>query len=110
LSEDEYTIGRANKCSILISNNEVKESVLNTISKSHCTIIKVHATHDEVYLLDLSSNGTFINGEKVGKGKKRILKNNDQISLASPQFKGLYFLFYCTYYHISNISWHYDAQ
>jgi serine/threonine-protein kinase Chk2 len=41
-----------------------------------------------VYLEDYSSNGTYVNSEKIGKGNKRILKNNDQIALASPQFKG----------------------
>ena len=32
---------------------------------------------------DLSSNGTFINGEKIGKNKKHVLQNNDEIALAS---------------------------
>ena len=29
-----------------------------------------------------SSNGTFVNGEKVGRGKKRVLNNNDEIALS----------------------------
>jgi pSer/pThr/pTyr-binding forkhead associated (FHA) protein len=41
-----------------------------------------------VYLEDYSFNGTYVNSEKIGKGNKRILKNNDHISLASPHFKG----------------------
>jgi len=40
-------------------------------------------------LEDLSFNGTYVNSEKIGKGKKRILKNNDQISLVSPEFRGM---------------------
>ncbi|KAJ9599094.1 hypothetical protein L9F63_010431, partial [Diploptera punctata] len=89
LSEDEYIVGRSDICSIKISKNEVNEKVLNTISKLHCKILKIDASPGipEVYLEDLSFNGTFVNGEKVGKSKRRILKNNDQISLASPQFK-----------------------
>jgi len=87
LSENEYTIGRAQECKIKITYLEVKETVLGTISKKHCKIVKAAP---EVYLEDLSFNGTYVNNEKIGKGKKRILKNNDQISLVSPQFRGIY--------------------
>ena len=41
-----------------------------------------------VYVEDLSSNGTFVNGELVGKGKKVALKNNDEISLSMKLLKG----------------------
>jgi serine/threonine-protein kinase Chk2 len=85
LSDNEYTIGRAQDCNITISYLEVKEDVLHTISKRHCKIVRVTP---EVYLEDYSSNGTYVNSEKVGKGNRRILKNNDQISLAWPHFKG----------------------
>lgn len=70
---------------------EVREDILHTISKRHCKIVKadILSATSEVYLEDYSSNGTYVNSEKVGKGKKRILKNNDQISLASPHFKGM---------------------
>jgi serine/threonine-protein kinase Chk2 len=51
-------------------------------SSTHFTIVR-----DEIknytYLLDLSSNGTYINGEKVGKHNKHILENNAEIALAS---------------------------
>jgi len=86
LSDSEYTIGRAQECKIKISYLEVTEEVLQTISKKHCKIVKATP---EVYLEDLSFNGTYVNSEKIGRGKKRILKNNDQISLVSPQFKGM---------------------
>jgi serine/threonine-protein kinase Chk2 len=85
LSDNEYTIGRAQDCNITISYLEVREDVLHTISKRHCKIVKATP---EVYLEDYSFNGTFVNSEKIGKGNRRILKNNDQISLALPQFKG----------------------
>ena len=35
-----------------------------------------------------SSNGTFVNGEKVGKNRKVPLNNNDEISLALPKNRG----------------------
>lgn len=84
LSDDEYTIGRAQDCKIKISYLEVKEDVLYTISKRHCKIVKATP---EVYLEDYSFNGTYVNSEIIGRGNRRILKNNDQISLASPQFR-----------------------
>jgi serine/threonine-protein kinase Chk2 len=86
LSEDEYTIGRAHDCKIKISYLEVNASVLQTISKKHCKIVKATP---EVYLEDYSFNGTYVNSEKIGRGNKRILKNHDQISLVSPQFRGM---------------------
>jgi serine/threonine-protein kinase Chk2 len=86
LSEDEYTIGRAHDCKIKISHLEVKEPILLTISKVHCKIVKAMP---EVYLEDYSSNGTYVNSEKIGRGNKRILKNHDQISLVVPHFRGL---------------------
>ncbi len=33
--------------------------------------------------MDLSSNGTYVNGEKIGKNNKHILENNAEIALAS---------------------------
>lgn len=35
-------------------------------------------------LHDFSHNGTFINGQKVGKGKKRIIENEDTIAVTLP--------------------------
>ncbi|KAJ7467081.1 kinase-like domain-containing protein [Mycena latifolia] len=47
-----------------------------------------------VTIEDLSSNGTFINGEKIGKGQQRILKDGNEIafgiSMTSREANGLY--------------------
>jgi pSer/pThr/pTyr-binding forkhead associated (FHA) protein len=66
---------------------QVTEDVLQTISRNHCKIVK---GTPGVYLEDYSSNGTFVNGENIGKGRKRILSNGDEISLVSPQFRGMW--------------------
>jgi len=71
---------------IKITHLEIKEAVLQTISNKQCRILK---GTPEVYLEDLSFNGTFINGEIIGRGNKRILQNNDQISIISPHFRGI---------------------
>ena len=41
-----------------------------------------------VFIEDFSSNGTFLNGEKIGKGNKSVMKNNDEIALSMPKNKG----------------------
>ena len=39
-------------------------------------------------LEDFSSNGTFVNQNLVGKNKKVVLQNNDEIALAHSNKKG----------------------
>lgn len=42
-----------------------------------------------VILEDHSVNGTFVNKQQVGRGKRVVLKNNDEISLAHVNKKGV---------------------
>jgi serine/threonine-protein kinase Chk2 len=51
-------------------------------SSTHFKIIR-DTIKNYVYLQDLSSNGTYVNGEKIGKNKRRVLDNNAEIALAS---------------------------
>lgn len=58
-------------------------SNVNAISNIHC---RLYLELDEnqmyaVYLEDHSSNGTFLNGKKLGKGNKAKVRNEDVISL-----------------------------
>ncbi|KAK0240915.1 kinase-like domain-containing protein [Armillaria nabsnona] len=55
------------------------------ISNNHCEILWEDKS---VVLTDLSSNGTWINGELVGKGNKRILRDGNQIAFGSPVAQG----------------------
>ncbi|KAJ7879529.1 kinase-like domain-containing protein [Mycena olivaceomarginata] len=47
-----------------------------------------------ITILDKSSNGTFINGEKIGKGQQRLLKDGNEVSFGvcvrSTENNGLY--------------------
>ncbi|KAH9485365.1 Serine/threonine-protein kinase cds1 [Psilocybe cubensis] len=82
-----YTIGR---------NTETNQVVLPgyKVSNTHCTITwdgkDVGST---IIVTDLSSNGTFINGEKIGKNNTRILHEGNEIafgtSIPQPQNDGL---------------------
>lgn len=40
----------------------------------------------------MSTNGTFVNGEKLGKGRKHALKNNCEISLSKIENKAYIFI------------------
>ncbi|KAF8973309.1 kinase-like domain-containing protein [Flammula alnicola] len=83
-----YTIGR---------NTEINQVVLPgfKVSNQHCVITwdgKDQAKCN-IIVQDLSSNGTFINGEKVGKGLTRILNDGNEIAFGTsapqPQNGGL---------------------
>ena len=55
---------------------------------------KEKSSKDEYYvkIQDNSSNGTFINGTKIGKGRFQILKSSDEISLSKPENKAFTFV------------------
>jgi len=44
-----------------------------------------------VFITDLSSNGTFVNGEKIGRNNTHPLNNNDEISLSLKKHKAYVF-------------------
>ncbi|CAG2053481.1 unnamed protein product [Timema podura] len=92
LVKDVTTCGRASTCDIVITDEEANEKVLGTISKKHFRILKKTFTVDgdtryNVFLEDLSSNGTFINKNLVGKGSEVKLHTNDRISISSANFQ-----------------------
>ena len=104
--EKEYSIGRHSSCSLVIQQHP-------QISNKHCSILKVPLLHGKetekenekekgkenehdntnqqntlarinaVLLKDYSSNGTYVNGELVGKGNSVSLKHRDMISFAT---------------------------
>ncbi|CAF3796861.1 unnamed protein product [Adineta steineri] len=83
LIENEYSLGRGKKSSIFLDSKEIKASkYYPTYSSTHFKIIR-DTIKKFVYLQDLSSNGTYVNGDKVGKNKRHVLDNNAEIALAS---------------------------
>lgn len=59
--------------------------VMNHISKIHFTITReiIGTLGYVVFITDTSSNGTFVNGGKIGKDCRWILSNNDKIAIVS---------------------------
>ncbi|RXW25644.1 hypothetical protein EST38_g233 [Candolleomyces aberdarensis] len=74
----QYTIGR---------NTELNKIVFPgfKVSNRHCEITwSAEDTGGTVLVLDLSSNGTFINGQKVGRSQTRILREGNEIAFGTP--------------------------
>ncbi len=83
LTNNEYSFGRGKTCSIVLNSDELQTSkYFLAYSSKHFTITR-DQIKNYVYLEDLSSNGTYINGEKIGKNNKHVLENNAEIALAS---------------------------
>lgn len=64
--------------------------VMSHISKIHFIITREIIDTQEyvVFITDTSSNGTFLNGEKIGKDCRWILSNNDKIAVVSKNNNG----------------------
>jgi len=70
----EFILGRQSVCGAKFDNKH--------ISGQHCKLsveIDVHAKI--VFLEDLSSNGTWLNGNRVGKGNRMVIRNGDEVTL-----------------------------
>lgn len=95
LIKDEYTFGRGEGCDYQFNTEEmIKNSCFQAYSKVHFKIFMEYksGTGAHAFLHDLSVNGTFVNGGKVGKGRKSVLNNNDEISLAMPKNKAFVYM------------------
>jgi len=72
LEDYPFTIGRARDCSLIIDHTEV--------SRLHATL---SWDHEQVVITDLNStNGTFVNGERLLPNQPRRLRAGDKIALA----------------------------
>jgi serine/threonine-protein kinase Chk2 len=69
-----YLIGRHPECDRIISPV--------TVSNRHCLIFSENKGGDTIAVLeDLSANGTYVNEALVGRNKRRVLKDGDEIAI-----------------------------
>ena len=68
--------------------NDVQLREYKFVSRDHCRIRSNLAATGEVVLEDRSSNGTYVNGVRVGRGHSLPLRCGDKISLAKPHRRG----------------------
>ncbi|KAL8577458.1 hypothetical protein ACOMHN_021910 [Nucella lapillus] len=93
LVKEEYSFGRGENCDTAFSNTGKNNQCFQAYSKVHFKLIrKTTSTGVHIFLEDTSSNGTFVNGEKVGKGNRQVLSNNDEIGLAMKKNKAYVFM------------------
>eukprot|EP01137_Pigoraptor_chileana_P020133 Opistho-2@82104 len=72
LIKDEYIVGRNGDCDVVIE--------MSAISGKHC---RIYRDEQGVFIVDHSTNGTFINGQKLLKGDRNPLGREDIISFAA---------------------------
>ena len=83
LIDNEYSLGRGKTCSIVFNSKELQTSkYFLAYSSTHFKIVR-DEMNNCIYIIDLSSNGTYVNGEKIGKNNRCVLTNNAEIALAS---------------------------
>lgn len=93
LVKDEYTFGRGEKCDVAFSSAGDSKQCFQAYSKVHFVLTRERTSAGTfIFLGDKSSNGTFVNGEKVGKGNRQVLSNNDEIALAMKKNKAYMFM------------------
>ncbi|XP_060875679.1 serine/threonine-protein kinase Chk2-like isoform X2 [Metopolophium dirhodum] len=86
LVKDNYNAGRqTNDVDFQFTKQCFSLKVMNHISKIHFIINreKIGTLGYVVFITDRSANGTFLNGEKIGKDNRWILSNNDKIAVVS---------------------------
>ena len=77
MSQDSFKLGRAKTSDYVIRESDMVSSEwLFAVSKCQCEIMK---NDKGVFLKDSSSNGTWVNGRKVGKDATWPLDHNAEI-------------------------------
>uniref|UniRef100_F7IDD5 Checkpoint kinase 2 n=2 Tax=Callithrix jacchus TaxID=9483 RepID=F7IDD5_CALJA len=82
---DNYWFGRDKSCEYCFDEPLLKRTdKYRTYSKKHFRIFRELGPKNSyiAYIEDHSGNGTFVNTELVGKGKRRPLNNNSEIALS----------------------------
>lgn len=72
--KDSVTLGRLSSCDIVLADPRC--------SSRHCTISRrMTDGHEQFWIEDLSTNGTYVNETLLGKGKSCELKSGDRVEL-----------------------------
>ncbi|XP_073826361.1 ovarian-specific serine/threonine-protein kinase loki isoform X1 [Musca autumnalis] len=92
LSNESFTAGRGENNDLVLTLSDLPEKILCRISKVHFVIRRANCDlSNPVYIEDLSRNGTFVNSERIGTNNRRILQDDDIISLSHPVYKAFVF-------------------
>ncbi|KAF4531852.1 hypothetical protein B566_EDAN000879 [Ephemera danica] len=96
LKLDSYLFGRDNSCTVPITPDMLNDNKKwQSISNKHFFIVR-DTEQNCAILKDVSSNGTFINGERIkckpGQPKQIVIQNNNMISMANKVLKAFVFV------------------
>lgn len=89
--KDSYTVGRQTSgVDFQFIKQCFSTKLMNHVSKIHFIITRENlgTLGHVVFITDTSSNGTFLNGEKIGKDCRWVLSNNDKIAVISSTNNG----------------------
>ena len=77
IEADKHTFGRVDNNSTIIPDKR--------LSSNHCTLERQKKDNGDYtyFVYDTSSNGTYVNDMKIGKGEKKEIQNGDTIQLLS---------------------------
>lgn len=87
LSEDRKTMGpEGGIIGRGVDNDWVLSDPERFLSSKHCQVLK---DGDSYFLVDLSTNGTFVNGshEPIGRGQRSLLNDGDSFDVGDYRFK-----------------------
>jgi len=88
--KDVFRFGRASSCDYVIREKDMGDiKWLTAVSKNQCEIFR---DKKGVFVKDLSSNGTWVNGHKIGKGLQFPLEHNAEICFAGQHKKVFVFM------------------
>ncbi|XP_023327885.1 serine/threonine-protein kinase Chk2 [Eurytemora carolleeae] len=81
LSTDSFKLGRGRSMDYVIRESDMGSAKwLTAVSKVQCEIIK---SGTEVFVRDHSSNGTWLNGKKIGKNNMRPLEHDSELCFSA---------------------------
>jgi pSer/pThr/pTyr-binding forkhead associated (FHA) protein len=81
LPDQEITAGRMSTCNVDLTR--YLSGHLKAVSRQHFKIF--YSKGEGFILVDMSHNGTAVNGQQVGRGERRILRQGDVLKLAGDE-------------------------
>uniref|UniRef100_A0A182W6L8 Protein kinase domain-containing protein n=1 Tax=Anopheles minimus TaxID=112268 RepID=A0A182W6L8_9DIPT len=84
LCSEKFDVGRNPQCSLVFDVKNTPQSTLPFISIVHFILEKdLGDPSSPTYITDKSSNGTYVNGTRIGKNNRIILLHGSSISIAN---------------------------
>lgn len=103
LTQSSFRVGRYSGCDYILTQEEIGEKLYNCVSNIHFEVVRKEEK-DGLFvtqITDLSSNGTYLNGNLIGKNNTSVLSNHDTIAIAKSTYTGNMITLLCSLRNIS---------